>query len=265
MLNRTRWPFPRVIAHRGAGTLAPENTLVALRVAASFGFAGVEFDVRLTADGTPVLLHDATLARTTDGVGAIAALSDAQIAAIDAGSWFGNEFGGEQLPTLAAAATLAKATGLWCDVEIKTGGDGDAADTRTDDAVAHATGTAVAQAVWNAWRDASPAPLVSSFDERVLAAVAEIAPELPSGLLVEHLDATTLVRADALRCRAICAPAAQIDAAFVEAAHTRSLGVVAWTVNDAYVAIRLFEDGVDAVITDELREITPDFIARFGL
>jgi glycerophosphoryl diester phosphodiesterase len=63
------WPHPRLIAHRGGGALAPENTLAGLRTAASLGYRGVEFDVMLSADGTPVLIHDETLERTTDGRG----------------------------------------------------------------------------------------------------------------------------------------------------------------------------------------------------
>ncbi|MCU0868147.1 MAG: glycerophosphodiester phosphodiesterase [Burkholderiales bacterium] len=260
MLNPTRWPFPRVLAHRGAGTLAPENTLVALRVAASCGCAGVEFDVRLAADDVPVLLHDATLDRTTDATGPVSHRDAATLARIDAGSWFGNEFVDTHVPTLAAAAALAKACGLWCNVELKC----DGADAADRDRARH-HGRVIAQAVDAAWRDASPAPLVSSFDEHALAAVADVAPDLPRGLLVAQLDGTTLRRAEALRCRAICAPATQIDAAFVDAAHAQALGVLAWTVNDAGLAITLFEHGVDAIVTDELREIPPDFIARYGL
>ena len=82
------WPYPRIIAHRGGGTLAPENTLAGMRKAKELGFAGVEFDVMLAADATPILMHDETLARTTNGSGAIAQTPYRDMLALDAGSWF---------------------------------------------------------------------------------------------------------------------------------------------------------------------------------
>src|SRR2546422_6860489 len=71
-MHRT-WPHPRVVCHRGGGALAPENTLAGIRKAAATGFGGVEFDVMLSADKVPLLIHDETLERTTDGRGAVSA------------------------------------------------------------------------------------------------------------------------------------------------------------------------------------------------
>src|SRR6266581_9430542 len=82
------WPHPRVVAHRGGGALAPENTLAAIRKAAAMGFGGVEFDVMLSADKVPLLIHDETLERTTDGRGAVSAAPYAKLAGLDAGAWF---------------------------------------------------------------------------------------------------------------------------------------------------------------------------------
>ena len=83
------WPYPRIVAHRGGGRLAPENTLGAIRLGASMGFKGVEFDVMLAGDGTPLLIHDETLERTTNGRGEVAAMPYSEIAKLDAGSWHG--------------------------------------------------------------------------------------------------------------------------------------------------------------------------------
>src|SRR5512146_2842498 len=113
------WPYPRVIAHRGGGKLAPENTLAGLRKAKEFGFAGVEFDVMLAADATPILMHDETLERTTSGKGAIAATAYRDMLALDAGSWFSREHAGEKVPSFDAAARLCIELGLWADIEIK--------------------------------------------------------------------------------------------------------------------------------------------------
>ncbi|MGD7216371.1 glycerophosphodiester phosphodiesterase family protein, partial [Ralstonia pseudosolanacearum] len=113
------WPYPRAIAHRGAGKLAPENTLAAFRHGAGFGYRMFEFDVKLSGDGVAVLLHDATLERTTSGHGRIDALSFGQIAQLDAGSWHSPAFAGEPVPTLAAVARYLRANGLLATIEIK--------------------------------------------------------------------------------------------------------------------------------------------------
>ncbi|MFM2068616.1 MAG: hypothetical protein RLZZ584_3525, partial [Pseudomonadota bacterium] len=81
------WPWPRWVAHRGAGLLAPENTLAAFRLGAAHGFRAFECDVKLSADDEPFLLHDATLERTTSGRGRAGDLRWAQLAGLDAGSW----------------------------------------------------------------------------------------------------------------------------------------------------------------------------------
>jgi glycerophosphoryl diester phosphodiesterase len=90
----------RVIGHRGATGYAPENTLAAFRMGAALGADWVETDVKPTADGALVLLHDHTVDRTTDGSGPVAGLTLAQVRALDAGSWFAPEYAGEQVPTL---------------------------------------------------------------------------------------------------------------------------------------------------------------------
>ena len=82
----TRWPYPRIVAHRGGGTLAPENTLAAIRLGAQMGFKGVEIDVMLAGDGTPVLMHDQTLKRTTRTHGEVAHTPYAHLAQLDAGA-----------------------------------------------------------------------------------------------------------------------------------------------------------------------------------
>src|SRR5262245_59134058 len=113
------WPFPRVLAHRGGGTLAPENSLAGLRAAARYGFRGVEFDAKLTRDGVVVLLHDETLDRTTNGHGLVAQAHWAALERLDAGSWRDRRFAGEAVPTLTAALLLCSNLGLWPNVEIK--------------------------------------------------------------------------------------------------------------------------------------------------
>src|SRR5262245_14037642 len=113
------WPYPRIIGHRGGGTLAPENTLGGFRKAATMGFRGVEFDVMLSADSVPLLIHDETLDRTTNGSGPVSGASYAEIAALDAGAWFGPAHRGERVPRFDDAAKLCIELGLWPNIEIK--------------------------------------------------------------------------------------------------------------------------------------------------
>ena len=113
------WPYPRYVAHRGGGKLAPENTLAAMREGYAHGYRMVEFDVKLSADGVPFLLHDDTLDRTTDGAGRADALPWAELSKLDAGSWHSAAYAGEPLPTLSAIARWAIANGAACNIEIK--------------------------------------------------------------------------------------------------------------------------------------------------
>jgi len=113
------WPYPRLCAHRGAGKLAPENTLTAMRVGHAHGYGMVEFDVKLAADNVAFLLHDATLERTTSGRGRADALPWRELSRLDAGGWHSAKYAGEMLPTFASIARWARAHGVACNAEIK--------------------------------------------------------------------------------------------------------------------------------------------------
>src|SRR5262245_53822372 len=113
------WPVAKVIAHRGANLITPENTISALRRAASLGATWVEFDVELTADGQPVIFHDDNLDRTTNGRGRISKTRFAAIQTLDAGSWFSEEFKGERIPTLAEWLQAAAECHMGINLEMK--------------------------------------------------------------------------------------------------------------------------------------------------
>ncbi len=120
-LNRklAAWPYPAVVAHRGGGALAPENTLAAFRTGARLGHRMVEFDAKLSRDDVSFLLHDDSVDRTSNGHGAAAALSYSELEQLDAGSWFAAEFAGEPMPTLEAVAHACRDLTLAVNVEIK--------------------------------------------------------------------------------------------------------------------------------------------------
>ncbi|MGE5117211.1 MAG: glycerophosphodiester phosphodiesterase family protein, partial [Betaproteobacteria bacterium] len=153
------WPYPRWIAHRGAGRLAPENTLAAFRLGAGFGYRAFECDVKLSRDGVPFLLHDATLERTTSGRGSAGDLTLAELQRLDAGAWLGAAWAGEAPPTLEAIARYVLANGFALDLEIKpTLGQDDE------------TGHVVAAEAARLWDGAPLPPLLSSFRPAALAA-----------------------------------------------------------------------------------------------
>lgn len=245
---RSTWPYPRVIAHRGGGVLAPENTLAGLELAQNLGFQGVEFDVKLSEDETPILMHDDTLDRTTDGHGPVADHPYREIADLDAGGWFGNEFIGEPVPAFAAAAALCLQAGLWANVEIKP-----CAGRERE------TGEVVARMAKLLWSGADLPPLLSSFSAIALEAAAVEAPELPRALLVVEVPVNWQAQMQRLQCVSLHASHRHLNAALIKAVHDAGYGVLAYTVNDSELALDLLEWGVDALVTDQLDVITPNF------
>lgn len=244
----THWPFPRVIAHRGGGRFAPENTLAAIRKGHAMGFRGVEFDVMLASDAKPVLIHDETLERTTDGSGQVAATPLDVLATLDAGSWFDASFKGEAVPGFEAAATLCISLGLWANVEIKpaTGHDEE-------------TGHVAAMTAMHAWNGITPPPLLSSFSSEALRAARAAAPALPRGLLFDAVPADWHAQLESLDCVSLHCNAARLDERTVHAVLGAGYGLAVWTVNDPALARRLFAWGVDAIFTDRLDLIGSDF------
>jgi len=235
--------LPPVIGHRGAAGSAPENTLAGFRRAARLGLRWIECDVRCTADGVPVLLHDANLERTTDGRGPVARQSARAVAGLDAGSWFGAEFAGEPLPTLAAALACWRELGLAANLELKS-----------EDGGAAALVDAVAAAL-----DAARFPgalLISSFEPESIEAARARLPALPRGLLCEELSGDAIARALALSCRSVHAAAARLAPEAVAKARAGGLEVLAYTVNEPADARRLWACGVRSVFSDWPERLT---------
>lgn len=236
------WPYPHVIAHRCGGMAAPENTLAGLRAAARTGCRAVEFDVMLSADGTPFLIHDETLERTTDGHGFVAQTGDAWLRALDAGIRHDPAFAGERLPRLEEAIAACRKLGLWANVEIKPAAGHEA----------H-TGEVVARVLARHWR--GEPPLLSSFSGTAIEAAGSRAPQFPRALLAEDLAGDWRASALRLGCRAIHTDAARLRPGGIEAVHAAGLWLAVYTVNDAQQARRLLDGGVDALFTDRIDAI----------
>lgn len=242
----TAWPYPRRAAHRGAGKLAPENTLAAMRVGLAHGYRMVEFDVKLSADGVPFLLHDDTLDRTTDARGRADALDWKELAQLDAGSWHSSAYAGEPIPTLAAIAHWALANGVACNVEIKPMPGRE-----------RETGAAVALDTRALWRDAATPPLLSSFSEESLMAARGAAPELARALLLEEIPPDWESRLARLECVAIDANFRALNEPLVAAAHRAGYKVLTYTPNELEVIESISAWGVDLVITDAIDRVAP--------
>jgi glycerophosphoryl diester phosphodiesterase len=242
------WPYPRWIAHRGAGKLAPENTLAAFRLGAAHGYRMFECDVKLSADGVPFLLHDATLDRTTNGQGLAAELSWDALSRLDAGSWHSPTFAGEPLASLVAVAQYCLANALCLNIEIKP--------TPGSESL---TGTVVANAAALLWADAlqGTLPLLSSFQPDALEAARVAQAHLPRALLLDALQAGWLETALRLDCVAVVCKHTQWDAVSVQQAQNAGLKVLCYTVNDASAADRLWALGTDGIITDRVDLFSP--------
>ena len=200
-MKRGDWPYPRIVAHRGAGKLAPENTLAALRLGHAHGHRMAEFDVKLSADGVAFLLHDATLERTTDGSGRADGRTWRELSQLDAGAWHSPAYAGEPLPTLAAVARFCRANGMAVNIEIKPSPGRE-----------RETGAAVAIDAAKLWHRADVPPLLSSFSEAALAAAQETVPALPRAYLCDRLLPDWLERCAALGCTALDAKHTLLDA-----------------------------------------------------
>ena len=238
--------FPPVIGHRGAAGHAPENTLAGFAKAAVLGVRWVEFDVVLSADGVPVLFHDDSLDRTTDGSGPIGLHEFAHLRGLDAGAWFDSAFAGERIPTLDEAIAALARLGLGANVEIKP------APGRESE-----TGTVVARRVAQEWPAQLPPPILSSFAESALASAQEAAPHLPRAMLVGALPADWRIRAERLGCAAIHAAQNRLTAADCAAVRGAGFRLLSYTVNDPETAQRLFAWGVEAVFSDVPDRIAP--------
>jgi glycerophosphoryl diester phosphodiesterase len=238
------WPYPRWVAHRGAGKLAPENTLAAFRLGARYGYRMFECDVKLSADEVPFLLHDATLERTTNGQGIAGQLSWAELSRLDAGSWHSRSYAGEPIASLDAVARYCLGNGFALNIEIKPTPGAESL-----------TGALVADAAARLWAHApagAMAPLLTSFSPDALDAAQAAQPQLPRGLLLEQLWTGWLETALRLGCVAVVCNQALWDESSVRQARSAGLRMSSYTVNDEWAAERLLALGTDAIITDRV-------------
>ncbi|MET0780433.1 MAG: glycerophosphodiester phosphodiesterase family protein [Microbacterium sp.] len=227
-----------IASHRGGGATAPENTLPAISAALAAGFDYVEVDVALTSDRHPVLMHDATVDRTTDGHGRLSSLTLAQVQELDAGSWFHEQYAGTRVPTFAEFLDVLEASGHRAIVELK--GEWDAA----------AVEAVVAEV---AARNLERRIAVSSFDAGTLAMAGAASSVLPRLFILRQLPEDVVRAATEATVRGIVVDRrALLDRPeVVDELHAAGIRVVVYTLNsdtqwDAVTAL-----GVDGIVTDD--------------
>jgi glycerophosphoryl diester phosphodiesterase len=244
------WPLN--FAHRGASARAPENTLEAFRLAMEAGAGGLELDVHLTRDGEVVVIHDATVDRTTDGSGAVAGMSLDELRGLDAGCRFSPDGGatypyrgrGLRVPTLAEVYERFPAASVNIDIKEPQQGAEEA----------------VLQVIQNA--GAEERSLVVSDDHAVVRRFRRASGgRISTG--ASRLEITVFYVSSRLRLERLAHPAydalqvpvehrgiSLITPRFVEAAHSRGARVDVWTINDPGEMRRLLDLGVDVIMTD---------------
>lgn len=226
-----------MIAHRGDPLHAPENTVAAIERAASVGVDAVEFDVHVTADGVPVVIHDATVDRTTNGSGRIAELTLAEIRELDAGSWFAESFGGERVPTLAEA--LQAAGSSFINVHVKCHeNDSDRAEKGI------VKGLREADVVDRCW--------ITHHTRHGLHRMRQLEPKLRlcwlprgGGRDIEYID-----DAFYMTYRIIQPSFRAVTPEFVEYAHSKEMWINVFWADEAELMRQLTEMGVDGILTN---------------
>lgn len=233
--------LPKIIGHRGAAALAPENTLGGFRKAKQAGAGWVEFDVRITRDSRLAVIHDADLERTTNGRGSVADRDMAELGALDAGSWFeaGGGYAGERVPSLEETLELLGDLGLGANIEVKP----------TPGREREAGRCAALIAARSGRRDAG-SPLLSSFNTEALEAAREASGALPLGLLLSRLTPGWKDVARRLGCFSLHCNHQALDRARARQIKDEGLALLVYTVNEPARARELIAWGVDSVITD---------------
>lgn len=244
----------RLVAHRGASAVAPENTLAAISAAAAAGAGWVEFDVCLLGDGTAVVHHDPTLERCTDWRGPLAALSAADLAGIDAGAWFGAAFRGEPLPTLEAVLDRLEAEGLGANLEIKV-------HDREPSEVAGRVAEALTARPW------TPAGIVvSSFTGDALRSLRARLPDQRLAILHHDPPADWPAELAVLGAEALHMNHRYLTAAHVDAAQAARAELRVFTCNFPERLVAFRGQGLTGVITDDPARYLadPDWAAWIG-
>jgi glycerophosphoryl diester phosphodiesterase len=222
-----------VIGHRGASSVAPENTLSAFKKAAEFGADYFELDVYLSKDDTIICIHDDSLHRTTNGIGATEEFTYAELQKLDAGSWFDAKFADEPIPTLKQALQLAKENEIKVCIEVKT------------------SKPSIIGLIYELVEkmEMQNQVILFSFDANQVAEGKGLNASIPALYLVGDMETTDIDYAMQIRADAVGA-GGDVSQELVDAAHEKGMQFWKWTVNDVDDMKMLIEMGVDGIITN---------------
>ena len=246
------WPYPQVFAHRGAGTHAPENTLAAMRNGYARGYRAVEFDVMLSKDSVPILMHDPAFGRTILGTGQVNEFSAQQMALMDAGGWHSPAFRGEPVPSFDDVARYCAQHAVAMNIEIKPSPGAE-----------HETGHIVAQSLGQlrlqlpALNTPTLEPLVSSFSTEALAAFRSIDKKTSCGHLFDRIPADWKNILVSLDCQALHCNWKHLSPQMANAIKSAAYWLFCYTINDPIKAADLIQLGVDGFCTDRLDLFDP--------
>lgn len=235
---------PFLWAHRGASCCAPENTLAAFAAAVASGANGIELDIHLSRDGIPVVIHDETLERTTDGCGAVAKMTLPQLQQLDAGSWFSPVFAGELIPTLEEVLN-AFAGQLRLNLELKEFRAGMA----VLELLQHYPGADI---------------VVSSFDCELLKRIRAVDDNVPLAVLFDFGRWRHAFKvAKDLSASSFHPAAHQVNRPMIYACIQEGIAVSVWTVDDVSVARSLIRAGVTGLFTNDPSTLCGAFTHSF--
>lgn len=233
-------PKPLIFAHRGASAHAPENTLAAFELALAQNADAIELDVKLSADGYAVVIHDQTVDRTTNGHGRVKDLSLAQLKALDAGSFFSEKFRGEKIPTL---EEVFEAVGRRTFINVELTNYNTPRDGLVETVCTLVKKLGLQERV-----------LFSSFFASNLSKARTLLPEVPRGLLALNGLLGAWARSFGFafgRYQALHPFLKDVTPQQVQRVHRLNRRIHVWTVNAAEDMRRLFSWGVDGIFTDD--------------
>ncbi len=231
--------FPKIIAHRGASAYAPENTILAMQKAKALGSTMVEFDVVLSKDSVPIILHDERLNRTTNAKGYCYEHSLKELKQLDAGKWFSKSTAGEKIPTLAEILIALQELGLSANIEIKP--------THHD---ASKLAAIVLAKVNEYWTDDVNKLIFSSFSPDILTALRDFSPDIQLGLLLHEWRDDWYDLVEKNRCLSIHLNKRIVTEKRIRLIKEKELALLCYVVNWRYQAKKLLAKGVDAVFSD---------------
>lgn len=258
MTSIPAWPYARVAAHRGAGTMAPENTLEGFRAGLYHGFHAFETDAMLARDGVPVLMHDEHFGRTIKDDRSVPELTSLEIRSLDAGSWFGPQYCGVPPAGFEQAVRWCRANQVWLNIEIKPAKGAEFETGRVVGALTQKLYGDLVREGGAAQTGIVPAvPLFSSFKPEALRGAMETAPDIPRGFLVDVMPDNWREVLKEMQCVSLHCNHRRVTPEFVEEVKAMGYWVFCYTVNSPERARELFSWGVDGLCTDRLDLVRP--------